>query len=159
MALFCAFSKIWPLEHRSFWYIIYAIYLEHLCSKLCIKLWRCIQFDPDYDMGYFSTSGWNLETGSWLFCDETDYITVSKFQFLSHICNKHMICYISYDFKFYCWFTIIKIFEIRPRNFFKSFFVWAELTRKFEFSKKKSRRLGCIFIESIFVFVRFHWKY
>ena len=59
-----------------------------------------------------------------------------NFNFWLHICNKHMICYISYDSKFYCWFTIIKIFEIRPRNFFKSFFVWAELTRKFEFSKK-----------------------
>ena len=46
-----------------------------------------------------------------------------NFNFWLHICNKHMICYISYDSKFYCWFTIIKIFEIRPRNFFKSFFV------------------------------------
>ena len=35
---------------------------------------------------------------------------------------------ISYDSKLYCWFTVIKIFYIRPSNFFKSFFAWAELT-------------------------------
>ena len=85
MALFRAFSKIWPLQHRSFWYIIYVnlfwrftISLDiwfyfSKCSELCMNLWRCIQFDPDYGMGYFSTSGRDLKTGSWLFCHETDY--------------------------------------------------------------------------------------
>ena len=48
-----------------------------------MKLWRCIQFDSGYCMGYFSTSGQILKTGSWLFCYETDYISVSKFS-VSH---------------------------------------------------------------------------
>ena len=30
-------------------------------------------------IGYFSTSGRNLETGSWLFCQETDYMSLSNF--------------------------------------------------------------------------------
>ena len=36
-------------------------------EPICMKLWGCIQFDPGYCMGYFSTSGRNLKTGSWLF--------------------------------------------------------------------------------------------
>ena len=32
-----------------------------------MKLWEYIQFDTGYRIGYFPTSGRNLETGSWLF--------------------------------------------------------------------------------------------
>ena len=39
--------------------------------------------DPGYCVEYFFTSGRNLKTGSWLFCHETDYISVTNFT-MSH---------------------------------------------------------------------------
>ena len=44
-----------------------------------MKLWGCIQFDLGYCKGYFSTSGRNLKTGSWLFCHENHYVLVLNF--------------------------------------------------------------------------------
>ena len=91
MALFRAFWKIWPLEHGSFWCIINKIYLEdlryywisHFSSPNARNFGGCIQFDLSYCMGYLFTSGRNLKTGSWLFCHETDYISVKNFT-MSH---------------------------------------------------------------------------
>ena len=40
---------------------------------------HCIQFDPSYCMEFLATSSRNLKTGSWLFCHEIDYISVSNF--------------------------------------------------------------------------------
>ena len=150
-----------------------------------MKLWGCIQLDKGSFMGYFSTSGRNLKTGSRLLCYETYYMSVSNFT-VSHqkvilsrlgylpiyvkpetqevqsifvyfchfwvenfpeCCTKgtrpvtrgkykllKKCCTlgasgVSYDFKFYSWFTGVKIFEFRPRKFFKSIFfqnAWTE---------------------------------
>ena len=44
---------------------------SYTCEPIGMKLREYIQFDPGYCMVYFSTSGRNLETGSWLFAMKT----------------------------------------------------------------------------------------
>ena len=44
---------------------------SYTCEPIGMKLREYIQFDQGYCMGYFSTSGRNLETGSWLFAMKT----------------------------------------------------------------------------------------
>ena len=61
--------------------------------------------------------------------------------FWLHIRRKYAIC-ISFDSNFYFWFDEVKIFEIRPRNFFKSFFfqnAWADL--KFRLQIRIQRKI------------------
>ena len=53
-----------PHDQKS---IIKNVSFSYTGEPIGMKLWEYIQFDPGYCMGYFSTSGRNLETGSWLF--------------------------------------------------------------------------------------------
>ena len=64
--------------------------------------------------------------------------------------------YISYDFKFYFWFSDAKIFEIRPRKIFKPFFslecvggikFWLQI----RIQRKISRRMVCVYMGSMVV--------
>ena len=82
--------------------------------------------------------------------------------FWLHIRRKYAI-YISFDSKFYFWFDEVKIFEIRPRNFFKSAFfqnAWAEFKFRLQIriQRKISRRMFRCIIESAFVLWLFSLK-
>ena len=122
-----------------------------------MKLWWCIQFDPGYDMGYFSTSGRELKTGSWLFCHETDYISVSNFTVsyqkvissrLGHLpiqlkpeilvktgsfpkiefMTSHMQLTYHMTANFIADSLLLKFLKFAHANFSNRFFAWAELT-------------------------------
>ena len=80
---------------------------------------------------------------------------------MSHIWLITYAIYISYDFKFYFWFSDAKIFEIRPRKIFQSFFslecvgeikFWLQIRIK----RKISRRM--IYVHMGFMVVSYHFS-
>ena len=79
---------------------------------------------------------------------------------MSHIWLITYAIYISYDFKFYFWFSDAKIFEIRPRKIFKPFFslecvggikFWLQI----RIQRKISRRMVCVHMGSMVVSYHF----
>ena len=79
-----------------------------------------------------------------------------KITSMTHIWPITYAIYISYDSKFYFWFSDIKIFEIRLRKIFEPFFslecvggikFWLQI----RIQRKISRRMVCVYMGSMVV--------
>ena len=79
---------------------------------------------------------------------------------MTHIWLITYAIYISYDLKFYFWFSDAKIFEIRPRKIFQPFFslecvgeikFWLQI----RIQRKISRRMICVYMGSKFISYHF----